>query len=158
MIIPNRKSANGKYRSISGTYIPINKDKYMGDRSPIFKSKLERSLMAYLDKSPAIIKWSYEKIVIKYKDLSSAGKVRRYYIDFVAIVRVNSTTMKKVWIEVKSKRETSAPKRTARKKERNYKLEEATYVKNQCKWDTARKVASDRGYEFLILTEDQLKR
>ena len=156
-LFPNNKSSNGKYRSITGTYHPINKTKYIGDRDPVFRSRLEYLLMRYLDSSPNIVSWSYEKISLKYKDLSSAGKIRTYHIDFVAAIRVNSETTRKVWIEVKSKRETLPPTRSKNKKLRNSKLEEATYVKNQCKWDTAKRVAKDRGYDFVVLTEEQLR-
>ncbi len=157
MKLPNRKSSNGKYRSISGLYIPLNPSKYLGNKQPKFKSLLEYRLMCYLDKSPAVISWSYEKLVIPYIDKSSAGKQRKYYIDFVAAIRVNDKKLTRVWIEVKSKRETIPPVKSKRKKPRNMILEQQTWVKNNCKWDTARRMAKAKGYEFIIITEDQLK-
>jgi len=60
-------------------------------------------------------------------------------------------------LEVKSKRETLPPTRSKNKKPRNQMLEEATWIKNQCKWKTARAYAKEKGYEFIIITEDQLK-
>ena len=156
MKLPNRQSSNGKYNSVSGVYHPLNPKKYIGERDPKFKSLLEYRLMCFLDKSPAIISWSYERLAIKYKDASSAGKVRKYYIDFVAAIR-NGDKIRRVWIEVKSKRETEPPVKSSRKKKRNMILEEKTWLKNQSKWKTAERVAKSKGYEFIILTEDQLK-
>jgi len=156
MKLPNKKSSNGKYRSISGVYHPLNPSKYSGEKDPRFKSLLEYRLMCYLDKSQAIISWSYEKLVVKYKDASSAGKVRKYYIDFVAAIK-QGENVKRVWIEVKSKRETIAPVKTKRKKPRNMILEQKTWLKNQSKWKTAEKLAKSKGCEFIIITEEQLK-
>ena len=64
--------------------------------------------MLYLDRNPSIIAWSYEPTSIKYLDRTS-NKVRRYYIDFVAIAQVGSLR-KTIWIEVKTKQETLPPK------------------------------------------------
>lgn len=155
-IRPNKTSSNGKYHAIVGTFIPLYPDKFIGTNNPRFKSKLEYNMMRYLDKSPAVIKWKYEPFGIKYKDLSS-NKIRTYYIDFVATLQINSSTVKKVWIEVKSLRDTLKPTYSKNKKMSNLKLEETQWIKNQCKWETAKKLAKMHGYEFIIITEDQLK-
>jgi hypothetical protein len=156
MNLTNRKSSNGKYNSVAGVYHPLNPKKYIGERDPKFKSLLEYRLMYYLDKSPAVISWSYEKLTIKYKDMSSNGKLRTYYIDFVAVINTGNK-VKRVWIEVKSKRETEPPRQSKNKKKRNQILENNTWIKNQCKWKTAEHAAKAKGYEFIIITEDQLK-
>jgi len=45
--------------------------------------------MRYLDENPSIVQWGYETCFIKYLDKSSTPpKVRRYFIDFVAKVKV----------------------------------------------------------------------
>lgn len=82
---PNQR---GKYsNALVGRYIPIHKEKYIGQYDPIFKSNLERKMMLFLDKSPNVISWSYEKFSIKYIDKSSKPeKLRNYYIDFIATV------------------------------------------------------------------------
>lgn len=140
----------GKYSNAHvGRYIPLNTKKYVGAQLPIYKSELERLCMAYLDKNPQIVSWGYESQYIKYYD-SASGKVRRYYIDFVAVAKVGNL-QQKIWIEIKTKEETVAPKN-----KKNYKAV-ATFMTNQCKWEAARKLATSKGYKFVILTEEQLK-
>ena len=140
----------GKYSNAhTGRYIPLNAKKYLGAQLPIYKSELERLCMAYLDKNSQIIQWSYEPQSLRYLDKAS-GKVRRYYIDFVAIAQVGSLR-KTIWIEVKTKQETLPPKNKKDLKSM------ATYLTNQCKWQSARALAQSKGYQFVILTEEQLK-
>lgn len=84
--------------------------------------------MLYADKNPAILKWGYENRVIKYLDQSCRpAKVRRYYVDFVCLVRVGSQ-VKTVWVEIKPYSETVKPKSNANPKTI------MTWIKNTCKW------------------------
>lgn len=140
----------GKYSNAhTGRYIPLNTKKYLGAQLPIYKSELERLCMAYLDKNSQIVSWGYESSAVKYFDKAS-NKVRRYYIDFIAVAKVGNIK-KTFWIEIKSKEETLPPK--------NKKNLQAmsTFLTNTCKWDAARKLAASKGYTFVILTEEQLK-
>jgi hypothetical protein len=99
----NQAGHNSKYNNTVGTYHIRNKEKYMGQYDPIYKSKLEAKMMFYLDHNPGVVKWNYEAFPIKYIDESSGGKMRNYYIDFVAIVK-SGNSLQTVWIEVKSRR------------------------------------------------------
>lgn len=149
MIKVNDKSKRGKYSNAkTGKYFPLNISKYEGREVPIYKSSLEHRMMMYLDKNPAIIKWNYEPTSIKYFD-KVRNKVRRYYIDFTAIVQVNNI-QKKVWLEVKPENETVKPKNP------NNIRANVTYLTNCCKWDAASKLAKSYGYEFHLITEKQL--
>lgn len=85
--------------------------------------------MVYLDKNPNIIQWNYENQTIKYFDKVS-NKVRRYYIDFVAVAKSGSV-YKTIWIEVKSEKETKPPRNKKDIKAM------ATYLTNICKWESA---------------------
>jgi hypothetical protein len=159
-----KKSSNGKYNSLCGTFNPLNESKYTGSDNPKFKSKLEFMAMTFMDKSPHVLKWSYETVAIPYIDPTKKnregryGRKRKYYIDLIADIKTKNG-IKKVWIEVKSKKETSStpPKFTKRKNPRNRKLDEDTWRRNQAKWKTARVIAKKRGYRFIILTEDELR-
>jgi inorganic pyrophosphatase len=66
------------------------------------------------------------------------------------------TGTKTFLIEVKSKKETIALVKSARKKPENYRKELQTWIRNNCKWEAASRVAKTRGWEFKILTEEQL--
>lgn len=155
MIRPNKPGSNGKYNSISGTFYPANRAKYLGTQLPIFKSKLEWRMMKYLDSSPSIVTWKYEPTGLRYI-CGLDQRYHTYYIDFVATIRIDNTKTKKVWIEVKSKRETEKPTLSAKKSKRTILLENQTWIKNQSKWVAAKLEASKLGYEFLIITEDHL--
>lgn len=151
MIRINRPGHNGKYNNKTGTYFPLNKSKYVGKYNPIFKSLLEYRCMRFLDQSPAVISWNYEPTPIHYIDKSSSPtKSRKYYIDFMAKIRVNEHKTKTVWIEVKSYKETVAPKNPDNLRDN------LLWLKNQSKWKQATITAKEHGCEFLILTEKQL--
>ena len=153
----NRKklTRSGKYTSLQGTFTPLNIEKYVGDSKPKFKSKLELKMMTFCDKSPLVLKWSYERLSIPYTDRSRNNSRHNYYID--CKVTMKTKTGKKTFlIEVKSKKETIAPIKSARKKPETYRKELQTWVRNNCKWEAASRVARTRGWEFKILTEEQL--
>ena len=139
----------GKYaNAVCGRYFPLHPEKYKGSVLPIFKSNLERKTMLYLDKSQHVLQWSYEPKAIRYFDKAS-NKVRRYYVDFTAIVQAG-LLQKTVWLEVKCEGEANPPK--------NKKNVKAclTWLTNCCKWEAASKLAKSKGCEFHILTEKQL--
>lgn len=145
----------GKYNSVHGTFYPLNADKYQGDANPKFKSRLEQKMMAFCDKNPLVLKWSYERVIIPYIDKSRHNTKHNYYIDGKITMKTKTGT-KTFLVEVKSKRETVPPKKSSRKKPENYKKEVETWVRNRCKWEAATIAARKRGWEFKILTEDDL--
>ena len=152
----NNLKKSGKYKSLHGIYTPENKDKYKGKGLPQFKSRLELKLMHYLDKSAAIIDWCYEPFSIKYEDKSildanGKGTIRKYYVDFMATIK-SGASIKKVWIEVKSINEVLLSKKSKRNIQENQ-----TYIKNMSKWVVAKKLAQSYGYEFMIITDRDLK-
>lgn len=104
-------------------------------------------MMMYLDKSPNIVKWSYEPTCIKYYD-KVQGKVRRYFIDFSATIKVGNI-YKRFWLEVKPYEETVPPKNKSSKNQQ-------TYITNQCKWESAKQIAESKGCTFQVVTEKQL--
>jgi hypothetical protein len=158
------KVKRGKYKCVEGKFIPKNKDKFMGEGNPIYKSRLEYRMMLFLDKSPSVVAWNYESIVIPYIDPTKYGKhkrlgrQRKYYVDFIAKIKKSDGSIKTTWIEVKSHDETIPPKPpTKRKSKKNIKLENDTWKRNNAKWKSARKHAEGRDCEFVIITENQLK-
>lgn len=153
-------SKSGKYTCHKGKFYPLNPHKYKGEGTPEFKSRLEQKLMYMCDKSPHVLAWSYERIVIPYMDKTrptKSGKPTKhnYYMDF----KVTMDTVKgpkTFLVEVKSKKETVKPVNSTRKKPENYKKELETYVRNRCKWEAAAHSAKARGWGFRIFTEREL--
>ena len=147
----NQSGHNSKYNNAVGTYHVRNREKYMGQYDPIYKSKLEAKMMFYLDHNENVVKWNYEAFPIKYLD-ESTNKIRNYYIDFIAIVKAENK-LQTVWIEVKSESETHAPGRRASKNQKAVEL----WIKNQSKWKAAKRLAESKGHKFVVISEKELE-
>ena len=138
----------------SGYFKPKNPKKYRGNPTNIvYRSLWERKFMVFCDNNPSILQWGSEEVIIPYR--APDGKVRRYYPDFYIKVREKSNNITKYIIEVKPKRQCTAPK-VQTTKNRKYVREVMEYAKNQAKWGAARNWCADRRMEFKILTEDNL--
>ena len=61
-------------------------------------------------------------------------------------------------IEIKPFRQTQDPKNfdQGKKRKKTIIYENLNYIKNQAKWEAAKKWADKMGYEFTILTEKEL--
>lgn len=137
---------------MKGKYTPINPHKYMGDLGDIvFRSSWERQFMQYCDRSPAVLKWNSEGVVIPYYS-SIEGKNRRYFVDFAVVFNTDKGP-KKVLIEIKPAKQTRPSK--ARKPE-NLLKENIDYQINQDKWAAAEKWCSKNGAQFIVVTENDL--
>ena len=141
---------NGKYNNAKkGYYFPLHPEKYASEnKTIIYKSSLEQRFMLYLDKNPGVRWWKYEPYPLKYFD-ASTNKVRKYYIDFIVCVKGNPDKI--FYCEVKSKKETLKPKNPKNIKEN------LLYLKNLSKWSAATRYCKEKGYDFKLITEDQLK-
>lgn len=141
----------GKYNNAAtGTFFPQHPEKYKGSAAPIFKSSLELRMMQYLDKSPSIASWTYEPKAIRYVDKSTCPpKVRRYFIDFVAVVK-QGPIQKTVWLEVKPYCESRPPK------SKENAAANLLWLKNSSKWSAASQLAKSKGFEFHVITEKEL--
>lgn len=145
------------YSPNKGLFKPINKEKYKGDSSNIvYRSFLELKLMTRFDNDPNVIWWGSETVVIPYKSPKD-NKIHRYFIDFIANIKTIENKTKTVIIEIKPKKQTSPPKKpTTKKLSKRYISEVMTWGVNSSKWKAAQEFAKDRGYEFIIMTEEDL--
>ncbi len=135
-------------------YNPKNKSKYIGNPSKIIcRSLWERRVCKYLDENKNIIRWGSEEIAIPY--YSPVDKrVHKYYPDFI-VEKKTPTGVETLIIEVKPKKQTVEPERKKKKKS-TYIKECMTYSVNESKWKAARKVCKEKGWNFVILTEDHI--
>lgn len=120
-----------------------------------FKSKLEFIAFKYADMNPKISKFSVEPFNIQYVKPTD-NKVHRYFIDMF----LEFVTGDKFLVEVKSKSETYQPQKPKCLNPKTiirYKEAIETYVINKAKWKAAEDFAKQRGMQFIILTEEQLK-
>ncbi len=145
-------------KSYKGKYLVENKEKYIGTKQIIYRSSWECKVCKFFDMSDNILKWSYESIVIPYVNVID-GKTHRYYPDFYIEKKNKNGTISKVIVEVKPKRQTLPPKEPKTnnwKSKRQYMYDAETFVINQCKWKSASAYCDKYGYEFQIITEDDI--
>lgn len=151
----NPAKINPKGRTRQGRYEVENKSKYLGDpNSVIYRSSWERILCVKFDRSEDIIAWGMECVVIRYRSPKD-GMMHRYFTDFLTIAINNEGEKVVTVIEVKPEKEKYPPKPQGKKKSR-YLYECMTYEVNQAKWEAARHVCKQKGWNFVILSEKQI--
>jgi TnsA endonuclease N terminal len=142
--------------TLKGKFVPKNIYKYRGNhRNIIYRSSWELKFMNYCDSRPNVLEWGSEEIAIPYRSPLDR-KIHRYFVDFYVKMVDSNGKVSKYLIEIKPKRQTIAPKPSQRKT-KSYLYEVTEYVKNEAKWEAAKEFCLDKGWEFLILTEDELK-
>lgn len=110
--------------------------------------------MKYCDETEDVISWASEEIAIPYISPLD-NRQHKYYVDFWVKVKESDGSIKCKLIEIKPKKQTSAPEKKA-KKSKTYIKEVMTWVVNEQKWKEAKKFCDRQEWEFVILTEDDL--
>ena len=110
--------------------------------------------MTYCDKNENILEWGSEEMAFPYRSPVD-NRVHRYFPDFYVKVRESNGKIKKMIIEIKPHKQTVEPKVQKITKKR-YIYEVVEYAKNQAKWKAAKEWCLDHGYEFKVLTENEL--
>jgi len=141
--------------SYKGKYQPSYPKKYKGDHTNIvYRSLWERKFMVYCDKNENILEWGSEEIVVPYRSPVD-NRYHRYFPDFYIKYKDNNGKIKKSIIEIKPYKQCIEPK-VQKRKTKGYIYEVVEYAKNQAKWSAAKEWCLDRGYEFKVLTENEL--
>lgn len=136
-------------------FVPQYPKKYIGNvKQIVARSSWELKLMHRLDISSSVVSWSSEPGPISYHD-KSTGKLRRYWVDFKVTVKEKDGKLKTMLIEVKPAKEARPPIREG-KTEKKFMTECLLWAKNHSKWEAAKRVCADKGWEFKIFTEKEL--
>ena len=136
-------------------YNPVNPQKYAGDHTNIImRSSWETKFAIWCDKNPAVVKWSSEETIVPYISPVD-NRAHRYFIDFKIQVYTNEGKLKTYLVEIKPDNQPRPPQAPTRKTKR-YIQEVMTWGVNDAKWKAATTYAKDRGWEFIILTENHL--
>jgi len=143
---------NRNYRQ--GIYSPINKEKYKGTFPIIYRSSLELRFMKWVDANSNVLTWGSESIVIPYQN-PLTGRISRYFTDFNIVMKDKQGEFKKFLIEIKPHSQTLPPVQKNRKT-KSLIYQQAEYVKNQAKWQSALEYCSKRNMNFVLLTEKHL--
>ena len=129
--------------------------KYKGDPTKIiYRSLWELKFMRYCDTNINILEWGSEEMYVWYRSPVD-NRAHRYFPDFYIKTKESNGKIKKYIIEVKPKRQTKPPAKPKRQT-KGYLREAFEYAKNQAKWKAANEWCIDRGFEFKVLTENEL--
>lgn len=131
-----------------GHYQVQNPDKYVGTRTPRYRSGWELSFMRFCDTNDNVLQWASEAIQIPYRH-PLTGQQTIYVPDFFITYRTRDNTVRAELIEIKPRGQ-SVIEENMKPKER------AVVAINYAKWAAATKWARKNGLVFRVITEDQM--
>lgn len=131
-----------------GSYDVINPAKYVGKRTPRYRSGWELSFMRFCDTNDHILQWASESIAIPYKH-PLTGRMTQYIPDFLITYRTRTNTMRAELIEIKPKKQSVIESKMSSR-------DRAVVAINYAKWDQATKWAKRNGMTFRVITEDDM--
>ena len=136
-------------RFARGKFSPKNQGKYVGLKSPTYRSSWEHAFMRLCDEHPNVYQWASESIKIPYRN-PFTGKYTVYVPDFF-IVYVDKNGRKHAEIiEVKPAAQSSMEKAG---KSRGKQMQ---VVVNTAKWEAANAYAKQNRVTFRVVSEEQL--
>ena len=133
-----------------GVYQVLNREKYVGQGNPRYRSGWEHSFMRFCDTNDNILQWASESIRIPYRH-PLTGKQTIYVPDFLITYRTRDNTVKAELIEIK-------PRGQSLITERQSSRDRAVVAVNYAKWDAAQKWCRRQGLVFRVITEDDMFR
>lgn len=143
------------YEFKQGIFHPRFPDKYIGDvNNIVYRSGWEKRVMKDLDENAAVLRWSSEEVIIPYISPID-NRPHRYFVDFYVEAKSRDGSIKKMLLEVKPAAQ-AAPPKAPKRKTKKYIAEVMTYGVNQAKWNAARNFCLDKGWEFQVLTENEI--
>ena len=106
--------------------------------------------MRYCDLNDDILNWASEELPIRYFNPLD-NKYHRYFPDFI----IKTSNDEKFIIEIKPSRQIVKPK-TPKRKTKSFMRESFNYIKNQAKWQAARKYCDNNDMKFKLISEKDL--
>jgi hypothetical protein len=133
-----------------GFYEVVNAQKYVGKKTPRYRSGWEFSFMRFCDLNDHVLQWASESIHIPYRN-PLTGKQTIYVPDFLIMYRNKDNTVRAEVVEIKPKKQSVVEsKQSAR--------DRAAVAVNYAKWDAATKWCRSQGLTFRVITEDDMFR
>lgn len=134
---------------------PRNPKKYVGTYPITCRSSWEFKFAKWCDSNDRVVEWSSESVIVPYISPLD-NKQHKYFVDNHIKYMKKDGTIARYLIEIKPKRQTVPPVDSKRKRKTSLLYEQATWAVNTAKWAAAKAFAKSKGYEFIILTEDEL--
>ena len=132
-----------------GKFTMKHPEKYVGIKTPIYRSSWEWSFMNFCDTNESIQKWASEAIKIPYRD-PLTGRQTVYVPDFFIQYVDKLGKMHVELIEIKPASQ-QILERVGKSKNN-----QAQYIKNQSKWAAANAWCKQQGIKFRILNQNDL--
>lgn len=141
--------------SHKGLFNPVNDNKYRGSRPIVYRSGLELNFFRWCDRNERVLQWGSESVVIPYISPKD-GRMHRYFVDSVLVLKTDDGN-KKFLVEIKPDKQTRPPSTISRKSKKNLLYEQINWAVNSSKWEAAKNWCKKNGFQFVILTEKDLK-
>ena len=125
-----------------------NPAKYVGNKTPTYRSSWEFVFMQFCDNNPSIINWASEAVHINYRN-PLTGKNTIYVPDFLITYQDANGSQRAELVEVKPKKETTL------EGAKNIR-DQASAILNMAKWEAARAWCRAHGMTFRVVTEDMI--
>lgn len=136
-------------RFAKGFYKLKNPEKYIGVKTPIYRSSWEFAVFKTCDENPSFLKWASESVKIPYRD-PLTGKYTVYVPDFfVLYVDKSQKQHAEIW-EIKPRSQYMVEHIGKSK------YNQAQYIKNTAKWAVATQWAKRNGLKFRVINETNL--
>ena len=136
-------------RFAQGKFELKNPDKYMGNRTPTYRSSWEFAFMQMCDNHPNIRHWASESIKIPYRN-PLTGKQTIYVPDFFIQYKTKKGRNMVELIEVKPDNQVTME--SAGKSKHN----QLAVALNMAKWEAARAYCKSKGMSFRVVTEKDM--
>jgi len=141
---------------IQGRYSPKLPEKYNGNPCEIYyRSSYELKMFQYCDLNENIIYWESEEKIIHYLD-PITGKYKRYFPDIFIKYKDKTGNIRKALIEIKPAKDLIEPEKNPKRKTKSWVYKVQTWVRNNAKWEAAKKTCEQNGWEFRVFTEKEL--
>lgn len=136
-------------RFAQGKYTLKNPDKYVGGRTPTYRSSWEFAFMRFCDLNENVSQWASEAVRIPYRN-PFTGKHTIYVPDFFIVYNDKTGKQHVELIEVKP------ANHTFKEQLGRSKSNQAHFVLNQAKWSAARAYCKQKGITFRIVNEGDI--
>ena len=125
-----------------------NPQKYVGNKTPTYRSSWEYVFMQFCDNNPSVIQWASEAVHINYRN-PLTGKNTIYVPDFLITYGDANGKQHAEVVEIKPKKETTL------EGAKNIR-DQASAILNMAKWEAARQWCKAHGLTFRVVTEDMI--
>jgi hypothetical protein len=133
----------------NGFFQLTNPQKYVGKKTPHYRSSWEFVFMTFCDNNPSVLQWASEAVHINYKNPLS-GKNTIYVPDFLMVYVDVAGKKHAELVEIKPTKETSL------KEAGRSPRAQAAAILNMAKWEAARQWCKAQGLSFRIVTEKDI--